>query len=153
MIARNEMLDALNLLVLEAFSERTVYRDTLPNEFERPSSLIALDKRTVKDGNDGTVEITQPFRIQVIGAPDVQEPPDTDTLQQDADAMEQSLWRGYLPIADRCVHIEDIGAKREPEGAIRVYGKLHYFDDRPQMPDQTPAAAEILTGLTTKEDH
>ena len=152
MISRRDILDGLNLLVLEAFPTHMVYRDMLPDQFERPSALIALDKRTVKDGSDGTVEVSQPFRVQVIAARDSQGLVDTDTLQQDADIAEQLLWRGYLSCSGRCLHIESIGAEREPEDAIRIYGTLHYFDDRPDTLDDAPAATEVFTNLMIKEN-
>ena len=50
-MTKTEILDAINLLLVEKWPNRTVYVDVCPVDFDRPSFWLAVEKHDLIDAN------------------------------------------------------------------------------------------------------
>lgn len=151
MIAKQAMLDAVNLLLVGLYPDRTVYRDALPKDFARPCFALLLGKRRIADGGcDETLEITQPITVQCIDQVDAHYEASTDRLHEVSDAVEMLFLCGYVRVEDRCLAVTDVHTVRELDAAD-VNITLRYLDDRPASTETFPPAAEMITKITARE--
>lgn len=147
MITTNQILDAINKVVLQEFPNMTVYRDGVPEKFERPSLFLAYDPLQIVSRSGFLVECRQLFSVQIMDETD-------ESLLGDTDRLTDIIFRlttafgAALPCRDRHLHIERIAAEREgpigPNGAVDL--TLHWFEYQPAVPPakgETAATAEI----------
>ena len=52
-MTKTEILDAINLLLVSKWPDRTVYVDVCPVDFNRPSFWLTVEKYDPTDGNRG----------------------------------------------------------------------------------------------------
>lgn len=151
MIAKKDILNALNLALVGLGGGLTVYRDKLPQEFDRPSYYIELGKRTASPATRWSVEVQQPVRILCIGELDDSGNADTDALEQMSDDVIAMLSIGFLRVGDRCLHIDQNVSDRPAEDGKEVIAALHYFDAIPGDVDTEPLITDADIGLHPKE--
>lgn len=153
MIRKKEIVDAVNLLLAGLYPDRTVYRDAIPEQAERPAFAIAMGERKAEIGGcEGTADITQPFTVQCLDKTDEHYEADTDRLSEVSDAVELLFLCGYVRVGDRCLTVEAVDTVRDLDVA-NVNVTLHYLDDRPPAAEVFPPAAEVVANITAKEAH
>ena len=151
MIAKKDILDAVNRLIVSLGRDWTVYRDSLPEQFDRPSYYISLGQRSSKPATRWTCEIEQPVQILCIGALNADGDADIDALSQMSDEVAAVLASGFLRVGTRALHIQGQTEKRAADDGEEVTFTLSYFDEVPEEGDTQPPAEQIHTTTTIEE--
>lgn len=137
MLTIQDIVDAVNRIVVGAFPDRTVYRDVLPEQFSRPSFYIAAVTREVTSETVHTVSVTQSVLVQCIDETSDRYETEANRLYHVAEQLQNLfLMRGRLAAGDRRLSIAKVALSRVLDVADLVL-TVSYEDDRP---DDTPAA-------------
>ena len=129
MIEVNEILDAINLLLVKKWPDRTVYCDEVPQEFTRQSFAILEDSVNVEDGGPDCVEITASYTILGYLPKDRRGHVDRLGLNRLLREMQDLFRSGRLLVSDRALLITECSGSVE-EGAAFVDLQLTFYDDR-----------------------
>lgn len=142
MIAENEILDAVNRLLVEHWPDRTVYCNTIPQEFTRESFALLESFYKVEDGGLDCVEITAGYTI--LGYLPQDKRGNVDRLGLGILLREmQDLFRGgYLPVSDRALRVTECSGSIE-EGAAFLDLELIFYDDR-EHPKEKPRMNQVF---------
>lgn len=151
MIAKKDILDAVNRALVSLGKGWTVYRDALPEQFDRPSYHIQLGKRSSKPVTRWSREIEQPVSILCIGALNADGNADTDALAQASDDVAELFAQGFLRVGNRALHIDGDATQRPADDGMEVSMTLRYFDETPGGEETLPNMGEIHTNTTIKE--
>ena len=151
MITGTQILNGLNL-ALATLTKRPVYRDALPEGFERPSCFIELTERSETRAAASLIEVTQKLCVTCIGALDADGNADTDALETAADHVRALLDAGFLRVGDRALHTEEVTRVRDREDGIRVTAVLHYFDETPGDTGEDPMITSVTTAVRPEQE-
>lgn len=152
MITQNQILDAINKVTARLLPGMTTYREHWPQDYERPSLLLYIEKRQVIGGNRHLIELQQLCAVQITEELNDDGEADTDALSDKADRIADAFSIGYLRTGDRSLHIDTIETVAEGDIA-KVLLTLHYMDDRPTPPEtaETAAGVQITTDVKTHD--
>lgn len=106
MIDLNLIGDRLEELVTALFPGETVYRDLVPVNFARPSTLIVLDRADFDlDFSCGTVELLPVFMLTAFVPVDERHHSHLASLHSRAMALLNLFLPGYIEVGDRAVKV------------------------------------------------
>ena len=142
MIAENEILDAVNRLLVEHWPDRTVYCNTIPQEFTRESFALLESFYKVEDGGPDCVEITAGYTILGYLPPDKRGNVDRLGLGILLRDMQDLFRCGYLPVSDRALRVTECSGSIE-EGAAFLDLQLTFYDDR-EHPKEKPRMKQVF---------
>lgn len=129
MIEANEILDAINRLLVDKWPDRAVYCDEVPQEFTRKSFAILEDSVKVEDGGPDCVEITARYTILGYLPKDRRGHVDRLGLNRLLRQIQDLFRGGRLFVSDRALPITECSGSIE-EGAAFVDLTLTFYDDR-----------------------
>lgn len=66
MLVENQLLDAINAVLVQAFPGRTVYVNIQPQEFERPSFFISSGEKSSKPATRTTIVRTETYTVTLF---------------------------------------------------------------------------------------
>ena len=143
MIEQYQILSAVQSALYRQFPDIPILEDLTAAQFPRPSFYVDPGPLTMEDAARHLVRVQ--WTLDLVYFPPV------DGESQDA-AMERLLagsqamlalfGKGYLPVADRALHLTACADK--PDGdAATVHLQLDYLDERPE-PKQTAALMEQI---------
>lgn len=147
MTSKKDILDAVNLALVSLGKGWTVYRDALPEQFDRPSYYLSLGERSSKPVTRWAREVTQQVSVLCIGALDANGNADTDALAQSSDAVSELFSTGFLAVGDRALHIDGDVGKRPADDGMEVTITLHYLDETPGGAEQEPPITDVQTTI------
>ena len=142
MIAENEILDAVNRLLVEHWPDRTVYCNTIPQEFTRESFALLESFYKVEDGGPDCVEITAGYTILGYLPPDKRGNVDRLGLGILLRDMQDLFRCGYLPVSDRALRVTECSGSIE-EGEAFLDLQLTFYDDR-EHPKEKPRMKQVF---------
>ena len=129
MLEANEILDAINGLLVDEWPDRIVYCDDVPQDFTRKSFAILEDSVNVEDGGPDCVEITASYTILGYLPKDRRGHVDRLGLNRLLREIQDLFRGGRLFISDRALPITGCTGSIE-EGAAFVDLELTFYDDR-----------------------
>ena len=135
MLEANEILDAINGLLVDEWPDRIVYCDEVPQEFTRKSFAILEDSVKVQDGGPDCVEITASYTILGYLPQDRRGHVDRLGLNRLLREMQDLFRGGRLLVSDRALPITECSGSIE-EGAAFVDLELTFYDDRAPAKDK-----------------
>lgn len=135
MLEANEILDAINGLLVDEWPDRIVYCDEVPQEFTRKSFAILEDSVKVQDGGPDCVEITASYTILGYLPQDQRGHVDRLGLNRLLREMQDLFRAGRLLVSDRALPITECSGSIE-EGAAFVDLALTFYDDRAPAKDK-----------------
>ena len=119
MLEANEILDAINGLLVDEWPDRIVYCDEVPQEFTRKSFAILEDSVKVQDGGPDCVEITASYTILGYLPQDRIGYVDRLGLNRLLREMQDLFRGGRLLVSDRALPVTECSGSIE-EGAAFV---------------------------------
>ena len=152
MIAKKDILDAVNRALVSLGRGWTVYRDGLPEQFDRPSYYIELGTRSSKPATRWARELAQPVSFRGIGALNAAGTAATDAPAQASDDVAELFAIGFVRVGDRALHVDSDVTSRTADDGMEVTITLHYLDEAPGEAETEPPITEVQTTMRAKEE-
>ncbi|MDD3173583.1 MAG: hypothetical protein PHF63_07985 [Herbinix sp.] len=146
MIKQNDILTAINRILVELYPDYMVYINNCPKDFTRPSFEIGLIRVSQTDACRTTVEKTAYYTLTCFTTVDeyhMSEPEDLIDLQ---DTIIQKLQIGYVIVGDRAIKFKSSTGGIDPDRAY-IDLQFEYFDNRTDEVDTTPLATSVTTRI------
>lgn len=149
-MTKTEILDAINLLLVEKWPNRTVYVDVCPVDFDRPSFWLAVEKHDLTDANRFLIKHDLKLRLTIYDELDKHYEASWYRLSQETDIVTDLLCRA-LKVGERHLNLQLKVLPRDPDRAY-VQINTSWMDSRPGQ-DAGPSApvADSYT-LTVRGD-
>ena len=128
-MTKTEILDAINLLLVERWPERTVYVDVCPIDFERPSFWLAVEKHDLTDANRFLIRNDLQLRLTLFDELDDHYEASWYRLSQETDIVTDLLCR-VLEVGERHLKLQLKVLPRDPDRAY-VQINTSWMDNRP----------------------
>lgn len=129
MIKPNDIIDAINRKLVEAFPDHTVYVNRCPVDCERPSFWIEYIRSQRTNVNFCTVLVEPVFSVQCFIDVDAYGNSDELELTDVQDKVIELFGDGYIRVGDRALTIYATPGGVDPDRSY-VDLELEYFDDR-----------------------
>ena len=130
-MTKTEILDAINLLLVEKWPNRTVYVDVCPVDFDRPSFWLAVEKHDLIDANRFLIKNDLQLRLTLFDELDDHYEASWYRLSQETDAVTDLLCR-VLEVGERHLKLQLKVLPRDPDRAY-VQINTSWMDNRPGM--------------------
>lgn len=130
-MTKTEILDAINLLLVEKWPDRTVYVDVCPVDFERPSFWLAVEKHDLTDANRAFIKNDLQLKLTIFDEVDEHYEASWYRLSQETDAAADLLCR-VLKVGARRLTPRLKVLPRDPDRSY-VQINLSWMDDRPGL--------------------
>jgi hypothetical protein len=145
MVKPNDIILAINKLIVERYPKDTVYVNLLPEGFGRPSTLIELVEVGRADANRSTLSVTVGIDITCFVKVDGHYQSDVEKLLGRQNEVMDLFACGYLEVAGRSLTVSAV------EGDMTFLSSsvglvFDYFDERPE-----PAGTEEAPLMETVE--
>jgi len=142
MITTNQIVDAINRLLVEKYPERTVYVNRCPEKFERPSFLIESVKTSGDSASRKTVKQNAYFTITCFEPVNKFGNSDDGKLLDVQDAIMNLFRQGYVKVDDRALAVNaSTGGSDFDRSYVDL--QLEYYDDRSDEAGNTPLMGDV----------
>lgn len=149
MVSRVDLMKAMNRVLVEAFPDRTVYWNTAPDDFVRPSFLIQYVSGTLDGDNFHLVEQTAYFTITIFESVDEYTDSDQEALLQTHDQVLRLFRAGYVAVGDRALKvIASSGSIDEQESFVDL--QFQFMDERDLKLPEYHMMEQLHTTITEK---
>lgn len=149
MIKTTDVLNAINRELVKNFNY-TVYIDTMPEDFERPSFFIGLLKESNTDKNISTVERTKQFKIICYDKKDESYNSDTLSIFKMTEDACYIFSSGKLEVGDRKINIStDITTDKDLD-IMYIDVTVKFFDDRGIKAEDEETMENLAVGTNFK---
>jgi hypothetical protein len=146
-ITVEDIVEAINARLVEAFPEDMVYENLLPKDFSRPSTLIELASVQGTQTSRWTIEVKASFSLTSYVEVGGHYESDTKELRVRQNRVMGLFANGYLQVGDRCLEVQVVsGGMDFTESYVDL--EFQYFDDRPDISETLPLMETIKTKLT-----
>lgn len=129
MLTQKQILDAVDGELSKLFPGITLYRNTVPTEFARPSAMTRVSRQTMALRTLSTVQRTMDVVITLFCPVDDYHDTDADALGAQADGVMEHFSAPGLPVADRVLDIGKVDCTSQADFA-EVTIPLSWDDDR-----------------------
>lgn len=146
MIKQNDIITAINIVLVASYPDYKVYVQRCPKDFKRPSFLLENVRTSRRDINRTTVEKTVYFKITCFINVDEYYRSDTDALSEIQEAVMQLFSVGHVIVGDRAIKVQSSTGGNEYDRAY-VDLQFEYFDNRTDAADTMPLVASVKTNL------
>ena len=149
-MTKTEILDAINLLLVSKWPDRTVYVDVCPVDFNRPSFWLTVEKYDLTDGNRFLIRHDLQIRLTLYDELDEHYDASWYRLSQETDAVTELLIRGWM-VGRR--HLKPLlkVLPRDPDRAY-VQINLSWMDNRPGLDTGASTPAADAYSVTVRGD-
>lgn len=148
MITASKIIDELNRRLVEVFPDiKTVYLDTCPFDFERPSLFIECTGTLQVDATCATILETHTITINAFPVVDDHGCAGEAQLPLMRQGILGIFRQGFLRVEDRAVGVTVIEAGGDTDFAY-VTIEVQYFEDRSDEPDTTPPMETVETAIS-----
>lgn len=149
MINTTDILNAINRELVKKFNY-TVYIDTMPENFERPSFFIGLTKESTIDKNINTVEKTKQFKIVCYEEKDENYNSNTLSIFKMMEDVCELFSSEKLSVDDRMLNISmDVNTDQSMD-IIYIDVIVKFFDDRVREKKEFDTAEEVIVSKSIK---
>lgn len=146
MTTAKDVLDAVNRLLVKRWPTRTVYRDDVPKDFDRPSFLLEVVKENRATANVGLIKVSSYFTITAFEPTDEYGDMAASSLLDTQIAVMELLESGTLAVNDRCIQITaSYGGNNEGEAYVDL--QCEYLDARTTKPTSLPPMGKVSTNI------
>lgn len=149
-MTKTEILDAINLLLVEKWPNRTVYVDVCPVDFDRPSFWLAVEKHDLTDANRFLIKHDLQLRLTIYDELDKHYEASWYRLSQETDIVTDLLCRA-LKVGERHLKLQLKVLPRDPDRAY-VQINTSWMDSRPGQDAGPSAPAADSYTLTVRGD-
>ena len=149
MVNPNDIIVAINKLLVGKYPDDHVYINLLPKDFERPSFFIEQVSAVRTDANKTTVAWIVDVSITCFINIDGHYNSDVETLVDKQSGVAGLFDCGYLAVGDRCIAVNSVTGGNDAATSF-VDLQFDYFDARPVYGEQLPAM-EIIQTIITQE--
>jgi len=141
-----DIVDAINVLMVKKFPKATAYINTCPKDFRRPSYLIQNTYVYREDASRSTVFVTADFIITYFVETDSRYIMNIEKLRQAQADILDLFSCGYITVDDRRLKVT--GSEGETTLTdTSVDLQVSYFDDRDEPAEPLPAAEKVYTTI------
>ena len=148
-MTKTEILDAINLLLVEKWPNRTVYVDVCPVDFDRPSFWLAVEKHDLTDANRFLIKNDLQLRLTLFDELDDHYEASWYRLSKETDAVTDLLCR-VLKVGERHLKLQLKVLPRDPDRAY-VQINTSWMDNRPGL--DTGASTPIADNYGLRVRH
>lgn len=146
MVRMQDIVDAINVLMVKKFPKATAYINTCPKDFRRPSYLIQNTYVYREDASRSTVFVTADFIITYFVETDSRYIMNIEKLRQAQADILDLFSCGYITVDDRRLKVT--GSEGETTLTdTSVDLQVSYFDDRDEPAEPLPAAEKVYTTI------
>lgn len=149
-MTKTEILDAINLLLVSKWPDRTVYVDVCPVDFNRPSFWLTVEKYDLTDGNRFLIRHDLQIRLTLYDELDEHYEASWYRLSKETDDAVDLLSR-VLKVGDRHLKPRLKALPRDPDRAY-VQIDLSWLDNRPGLDAGNPVPAAESYSLKVRGD-
>jgi hypothetical protein len=136
LITLENIKDAINVLLVEAFPSAQAYINACPPQFQRPAYLIQCMKNERTDKNRSTVSVTAYFKITYFPLVDVNGIANASELLDAQNALVNLFCEGYIEISDRNIKLKS-STTGINSGDTYLDVQFEFFDDRIGITENT----------------
>ena len=145
-MTKTDIVDAINLVLVCKWKERTVYVDVCPVDFNRPSFWLATERDEVTDANRYLIRHNLRLRLTLFDELDEHYEASWHRLSKETDEVVELLSR-VLTVGDRHLKLTLTVLPRDPDRAY-VQISASWMDARPGM--DTGASAPIADSYSLR---
>ena len=145
-MTKTDIVDAINLVLVDKWKERTVYVDVCPVDFNRPSFWLATERDEVTDANRYLIRHNLRLRLTLFDELDEHYEASWHRLSKETDEVVELLSR-VLTVGDRHLKLTLTVLPRDPDRAY-VQISASWMDARPGM--DTGASAPIADSYSLR---
>lgn len=146
MVTSEDILDAINHLLVVKWKDRLVCRGFLPKDFTRPSFYIVPVKETRSDANCTRLRITAYYTVVVYEIIDEYGEMDAATLMHTQSDVIELFAPGKLNAAGRSLNVTaSAGGMNEGEAYVDI--QVDYYRLRTDVGSDEPLIREVTTTL------
>lgn len=145
-MTKTDIVDAINLVLVGKWKERTVYVDVCPVDFNRPSFWLATERDEVTDANRYLIRHNLRLRLTLYDELDEHYEASWHRLSKETDEVVELLSR-VLTVGDRHLKLTLTVLPRDPDRAY-VQISASWMDARPGM--DTGASAPIADSYSLR---
>jgi len=145
-MTKTDIVDAINLVLVGKWKERTVYVDVCPVDFNRPSFWLATERDEVTDANRYLIRHNLRLRLTLFDELDEHYEASWHRLSKETDEVVELLSR-VLTVGDRHLKLTLTVLPRDPDRAY-VQISASWMDARPGM--DTGASAPIADSYSLR---
>lgn len=137
MVTAMDVLNAINLLLVKRYPDRTVYVQRCPKNFARPSFFLELIRQDAESANKGLLAETMYFLLTCFASKDEYYNSDAlELIQLQNDVL--NLFRsGYLGVGDREIKIEASGGGTE-KGEVYIDIQVDFAQEKSEETAELP---------------
>lgn len=146
MVTRQDIYEAINRCIAQAFPGYPVYDNENPKDFKRPSFMIEYATTTRNDASNRIVEKTAYFTIACFTPVDQYGRSNVHELSDLQEKTLQLFAKGYITVGDRAIKVRGSTGGADLDRAY-VDLQFHYYDDRTDEEDVTPLMGSVVTNL------
>lgn len=128
-MTKTQILDAINLLLVQKWPDRTVYVDVCPLDFDRPSFWLSVERHDLADANRFLIRNDLQLRLTLYDKLDEHYEASWYRLSQETDEAVLLLCRP-LEVENRHLHPKLKVLPRDPDRAY-VQINVSWMDERP----------------------
>ena len=145
-MTKTDIVDAINLVLVDKWKERTVYVDVCPVDFNRPSFWLATERDEVTDANRYLIRHNLRLRLTLFDELDEHYEASWHRLSKETDEVVELLSR-VLTVGDRHLKLTLTVLPRDPDRAS-VQISASWMDARPGM--DTGASAPVADSYSLR---
>lgn len=145
-MTKTDIVDAINLVLVGKWKERTVYVDVCPVDFNRPSFWLATERDEVTDANRYLIRHNLRLRLTLFDELDEHCEASWHRLSKETDEVVELLSRGLM-VGDRHLKLTLTVLPWDPDQAY-VQISASWMDARPGM--DTGASAPIADSYSLR---
>lgn len=138
-MTKTDIIDAINLVLIGKWKDRTVYVDVCPVDFDRPSFWLTVERDEVTDANRYLIRHNLRLRLTLFDELDEHYEASWHRLSQETDEVVDLLSR-VLKVGDRHLKLTLNVLPRDPDRAY-VQISTSWMDKRPGI--DTGASAPV----------
>lgn len=146
MITTNQIIDAINKMLIGKYPKRTVYINLCPKGFDRPNFLIEAITSKIRAANRNTVEITAYFTVTCFEKIDSYSNSAMTELLDIQNGVMDLFNQGYIKVSDRSLDIQASTGGVDFDCSY-VDLQLKYYDDRTDEKKNVPMVKNIDLSL------
>lgn len=146
MVKQDDILTAINCLLVKTYPSFTVYIQSCPKDFLRPSFLLEIIKSSQVDLCRTSIEKTVYFKITCFTGADQYYRSNPEELASMQECILQFFSQGYITVGERAIKVKEYTGTMEADKSF-IELQLEYVDNRTDEEDQTPIAASVTTKI------
>lgn len=146
MVRQADIVTAINTLLVKAYPGFTVYTQSCPKDFKRPSFLIEIIKSSQVDLCRTSIEKTVYFKITCFAQVDQYYRSDPEELAGIQQRVLELFGQGYVTVGERALKVKECTGTMETDRSY-IELQLEFVDNRTDEEDQTPIASSVTTKI------